>query len=86
MRIDVGPGYRLYFMRRAENVYLLLAGGDKSTQVRDIRRAKAMVRELKETSDRDVTVGGPELAGQAIAAGLLWLAALVGAVAALLHS
>jgi putative addiction module killer protein len=52
MRIDVGPGYRLYFMRRAENVYLLLAGGDKSTQVRDIRRARAMVRELKESGAR----------------------------------
>jgi putative addiction module killer protein len=49
MRIDVGPGYRLYFMRRAETVYLLLAGGDKSTQARDIRRAKTMVRELKES-------------------------------------
>jgi putative addiction module killer protein len=48
MRIDVGPGYRLYFMRRAETVYLLLAGGDKATQARDIRRAKTMVHELKE--------------------------------------
>jgi putative addiction module killer protein len=52
MRIDVGPGYRLYFVRRAETVYLLLAGGDKSTQVRDIRRAKTMMRELKETGAR----------------------------------
>jgi putative addiction module killer protein len=52
MRIDVGPGYRLYFVRRAETVYLLLAGGDKSTQVRDIRRAKTMMRELKESGAR----------------------------------
>jgi putative addiction module killer protein len=52
MRIDVGPGYRLYFVRRAEIVYLLLAGGDKSTQVRDIRRAKTMMRELKESGAR----------------------------------
>ena len=52
MRIDVGPGYRLYFMRRAETVYLLLAGGDKSTQVRDIRRAKTIVRELKASGAR----------------------------------
>jgi putative addiction module killer protein len=48
----IGAGYRLYFVRRAETVYLLLAGGDKSTQVRDIRRAKTMMRELKETGAR----------------------------------
>jgi putative component of toxin-antitoxin plasmid stabilization module len=36
-------------MRRGEAVYLLLAGGDKSTQARDIRRAKSMARELRET-------------------------------------
>jgi putative addiction module killer protein len=52
MRIDVGPGYRLYFVRRAETVHLLLAGGDKSTQLRDIRRAMKMVRELKESGAR----------------------------------
>jgi putative addiction module killer protein len=52
MRIDAGPGYRLYFMRRAAAVYLLLAGGDKSTQARDIRRAKIMVREPKESRAR----------------------------------
>jgi putative component of toxin-antitoxin plasmid stabilization module len=39
-------------VRRAETVYLLLAGGDKSTQLRDIRRAKKMVRELKESGAR----------------------------------
>lgn len=49
MRIDVGAVYRVYFMRRGEAVYLLLAGGDKSTQTRDIRRAKSMAHELKET-------------------------------------
>ena len=49
MRIDVGAGYRVYFMRRGEAVYLLLAGGDKSTQARDIRRARNMARELKES-------------------------------------
>jgi putative addiction module killer protein len=48
MRIDVGGGYRVYYARRGEAVYLLLAGGDKSTQTRDIRRAKTMARELKE--------------------------------------
>jgi putative addiction module killer protein len=52
MRIDIGPGYRVYFTRRGETVYLLLAGGDKSTQARDIRRAKDMVRELNESRGR----------------------------------
>ena len=42
MRIHFGPGYRLYFVRRGKHVYLLLAGGDKSTQVRDIRKAIEM--------------------------------------------
>jgi putative addiction module killer protein len=48
MRIDVGRGYRVYFMRRGEAVYLLLTGGDKSTQASDIRRAKSIARDLKE--------------------------------------
>ncbi len=46
MRIHIGPGYRLYYARRAETVYLLLVGGDKSTQKRDIRRALEMARNL----------------------------------------
>ncbi len=46
MRIHVGPGYRAYFTRRAEVVYLLLAGGDKSTQKRDIKHAIEMARTL----------------------------------------
>lgn len=40
------PGYRAYFTRRGEVVYLLLLGGDKSTQKRDIKRAKEMARDL----------------------------------------
>lgn len=47
MRIDVGPGYRVYFVRRAMSVYLLLTGGDKSTQKADIKRAQKMARDLK---------------------------------------
>ena len=47
MRIHFGPGYRVYFMRRGSSVYVLLIGGDKSTQKRDIRRAQKMARELK---------------------------------------
>ena len=46
MRIHVGPGYRVYFTRRAELVYLLLVGGDKSSQKRDIKRAIEMARAL----------------------------------------
>jgi putative addiction module killer protein len=49
MRIDVGPGYRIYFIRDGASVYVLLVGGDKESQKRDIRQAKAMARELKES-------------------------------------
>jgi putative addiction module killer protein len=48
MRVHVGPGYRVYFMRTERTVYLLLTGGDKSTQSRDIARAKIMAREIRE--------------------------------------
>lgn len=47
MRVHVGPGYRIYFTRRGEVVYLLLLGGDKSTQKRDIQRAIEIARALK---------------------------------------
>jgi putative addiction module killer protein len=46
MRIHFGPGYRVYFTRRGNVVYLLLMGGDKSSQKRDILRAKAMANAL----------------------------------------
>lgn len=49
MRIDVGPGYRVYLTRRGETVYLLLVGGDKSTQATDVRRAQRMAHQLKES-------------------------------------
>lgn len=48
MRIHSGPGYRIYFTRRGAVVYLLLIGGDKSTQIKDIARAKAMLATLPE--------------------------------------
>lgn len=48
MRIHVGPGYRLYFMQRGEVVYLLLLGGDKSSQKRDIKQALEMARRVKQ--------------------------------------
>lgn len=40
MRIDVGAGYRVYFTRRQRTVIILLCGGDKATQTKDIDRAK----------------------------------------------
>ncbi len=46
MRIHVGAGYRVYFARRGELVYLLLCGGDKASQRRDIKRAKQMLKLL----------------------------------------
>lgn len=50
MRVHHGPGYRVYFVRNGATVYVLLCGGDKKTQQRDIARAKRMARELKEAS------------------------------------
>lgn len=46
MRIHYGPGYRVYFTRRDAVIYLLLLGGDKSTQKRDIKRAIEMASAL----------------------------------------
>jgi putative addiction module killer protein len=46
LRIDVGPGYRVYFIKVGKQIILLLLGGDKSTQKADIAAAKNMVREI----------------------------------------
>lgn len=46
MRIHVGAGYRVYFTRRGNVVYLLLNGGTKSSQQHDIKRAKQMLKSL----------------------------------------
>jgi putative addiction module killer protein len=46
LRVDYGPGYRLYFVRQGASVVVLLCGGDKSTQAKDITRAKRMAKEL----------------------------------------
>jgi putative addiction module killer protein len=48
LRIDYGPGYRVYYTRRGDELVILLVGGDKSTQERDIAAAKALARELEE--------------------------------------
>jgi len=47
MRVNFGPGYRLYFTRRGKILIVMLAGGDKSTQAVDIRRAKRMLEQLE---------------------------------------
>jgi putative addiction module killer protein len=47
MRVDVGPGYRLYFTRRQNILIVMLAGGDKSTQARDIKRAQKLLTQLE---------------------------------------
>ncbi|MHC8334385.1 type II toxin-antitoxin system RelE/ParE family toxin [Pseudomonas sp. LB3P25] len=46
MRVDVGAGYRVYFTMRDSVVIVLLAGGDKSSQTADIRRAKKLAKEV----------------------------------------
>ena len=46
MRVDSGPGYRVYFSHLGKIIIVILAGGDKSTQTRDIRRAKQIAGEI----------------------------------------
>lgn len=48
LRIDQGPGYRVYFTRRRLEVVILLCGGDKRTQAADIKRAQKMAAELED--------------------------------------
>ena len=49
LRIDYGPGYRVYFVHRGRELVILLAGGDKRTQDRDIKQAIQLARDLKES-------------------------------------
>lgn len=51
LRIDCGPGYRVYFGERDSTIILLLCGGDKSTQDRDIRKAKEYFSEFRTRDD-----------------------------------
>ena len=46
LRLDYGPGYRVYYIQQGSVLIVLLAGGNKSTQERDIRMAKALARDL----------------------------------------
>jgi putative addiction module killer protein len=47
MRIDMGPGYRLYYTMRGDKLIILLVGGDKSTQQRDIEKSIEMAKEIE---------------------------------------
>lgn len=51
MRIFYGPGYRLYYTRKGDAIILLINGGDKSTQDRDIKKAKEILKELEANDD-----------------------------------
>ncbi len=48
LRIDYGPGYRVYYLREGQRLILLLCGGDKSTQDTDIRNAHEYVKEWRD--------------------------------------
>lgn len=48
LRINVGPGYRVYFKQRGRALIILLAGGDKRTQAKDIKTALCLARDLQE--------------------------------------
>jgi putative addiction module killer protein len=46
LRVDYGPGYRVYFKKRGQTLIVLLVGGDKSSQTRDIKTALSLARNL----------------------------------------
>jgi putative addiction module killer protein len=48
LRINYGPGYRVYFKKRRQELIILLAGGDKTTQAKDIKAALRLARNLSE--------------------------------------
>lgn len=48
MRIDYGPGYRLYFVKRGQKLIILLCGGDKSSQTENIASAKALAADMED--------------------------------------
>lgn len=51
LRIDHGPGYRVYFKQWSNTILILLCGGDKSTQAKDIKTAKRLSQEWSEEDD-----------------------------------
>lgn len=48
LKVDIGPGYRVYYAQRGTKLLLLLAGGDKSTQQKDIAKAIQLAKDFKE--------------------------------------
>jgi putative addiction module killer protein len=48
LRVNYGPGYRVYFIRRGSEIIILLCGGDKSTQPKDIAKAKAIAERMRD--------------------------------------
>ena len=55
LRLTYGPGYRVYYLQEADRLILLLCGGDKSTQQKDIDKAHRLADEWREDEDRDDT-------------------------------
>jgi len=53
LRIHYGPGYRVYYGKEEQYIYLVLCGGDKSTQTKDIKRARAYWQDHKRRSQND---------------------------------
>jgi putative addiction module killer protein len=53
LRIDYGPGYRVYFQQRGNTIILLLCGGDRRTQDRDIRLAKRLAAEWSKENGKE---------------------------------
>ena len=47
LRVTYGPGYRVYFVQRGTEIVILLCGGDKDSQGRDIKRAKTLAKEIE---------------------------------------
>lgn len=58
-RIDVGPGYRLYYTKRGQTIILLLCGGTKKTQAADIKTAEAMAAALSTPKPKPRKKGKP---------------------------
>jgi putative addiction module killer protein len=59
LKIDFGPGYRVYYIQRGQVLVLLLCGGDKSTQAKDIERARVLANQSIDTEEDDDTEDRP---------------------------
>lgn len=53
LRIHYGPGYRVYFQRRSAAIIVLLCGGDKATQAKDIETAKRLAKDWRDEDERE---------------------------------